>query len=248
MTRLRPSRLQTPTCPNRPSHRAGYGHLRTTSVETDRLRPSLEWLAGTRASPAVTNEGCGRDTGARIGKALEGHSRAAGHKPLTPALRISQSPAPRGTLPQPWLVCTWALAHGDRASCVGSSAVPGAVQGWSVQPCRAVRSPLATARARAARVCTTPRTDGRRNDLGSRRPDGRFVTEPPTGRLFCRTRRCTPTAYGLLRWLPAYARSQTRIAASRRPVTALRPARSPLADAHGSRARRTAPSPDRLDA
>ena len=32
-------------------------------------------------------------------------------------------------------------------------------------------------------------TEGRRNDLGSRRPFGRFVTEPPTGRLSCRPRR-----------------------------------------------------------
>jgi hypothetical protein len=48
------------------------------------------------STPALNLESrwCGRDTGARISKALEGQSRAAGHKPLTPALRFSQSPAP----------------------------------------------------------------------------------------------------------------------------------------------------------
>jgi hypothetical protein len=44
---------------------------------------------------------CGCDTGARISKALEGQSRAAGHKPLTPALRSRQSPAPPQIIPLP---------------------------------------------------------------------------------------------------------------------------------------------------
>jgi len=35
---------------------------------------------------------CGRDTGARIQQALKGQSRAAGHKPLTPALRYVSHP------------------------------------------------------------------------------------------------------------------------------------------------------------
>ena len=38
--------------------------------------------------------GCGRDTGARIIKALEGQGRAAGHKLLTPALRHVSHPHP----------------------------------------------------------------------------------------------------------------------------------------------------------
>lgn len=44
--------------------------------------------------------GCGRDTGARISKGLEGQGRAAGHKLLTPALRHVSHPHPTRSLPQ----------------------------------------------------------------------------------------------------------------------------------------------------
>ncbi len=51
------------------------------------------------AAPIHSNDrrperGRERDTGARISKALGGQSRAAGHKPLTPALRFRQSLTP----------------------------------------------------------------------------------------------------------------------------------------------------------
>ncbi len=47
-----------------------------------------------------TESGCGRDTGARISKALEGQGRAAGPLLLTPALRHVSHPHPPAALPQ----------------------------------------------------------------------------------------------------------------------------------------------------
>ncbi len=48
--------------------------------------------AGRRLARGSTERWCGCDTGARIQQALEGQSRAAGHKPLTPALRYISHP------------------------------------------------------------------------------------------------------------------------------------------------------------
>src|SRR3954469_1986301 len=76
---------ERPASGRAPSHRAG----RT------RLPPARRRLAGQRPQG-----GCGRDTGARISKALEGQGRAAGHKLLTPALRHVSHPHPSRSLPQ----------------------------------------------------------------------------------------------------------------------------------------------------
>ena len=61
----------------------------------DRLPAAGRRLAGQRPEG-----GCGRDTGARISKALEGQGRAAGHKLLTPALRHVSHPHPTRSVPQ----------------------------------------------------------------------------------------------------------------------------------------------------
>src|SRR4051794_23345493 len=76
---------ERPASGRAPSHRAG----RT------RLPPARRRPAGQRPEG-----GCGRDTGARISKALEGQGRAAGHKLLTPALRHVSHPHPCRSLPQ----------------------------------------------------------------------------------------------------------------------------------------------------
>ena len=57
-------------------------------AETAYRRLVADWQASRPES------GCGRDTGARISKALEGQGRAAGHKLLTPALRHVSHPHP----------------------------------------------------------------------------------------------------------------------------------------------------------
>jgi hypothetical protein len=55
-------------------------------------RPSSLIGVSSMTSEQQHQRWCGRDTGARISKALEGQSRAAGHKPLTPALRYVSHP------------------------------------------------------------------------------------------------------------------------------------------------------------
>ena len=75
---------------------------------TDRRRREAPRAAGRGRLPTPGRRlagqrpegGCGRDTGARISKALEGQGRAAGHKLLTPALRHVSHPHPTRSLPQ----------------------------------------------------------------------------------------------------------------------------------------------------
>jgi Transposase len=80
----------------RPQARPGLERNRRRRRETPRgagrgrLPPPHRRLASQRPE-----SGCGRDTGARICKALEGQGRAAGHKLLTPALRHVSHPHPR---------------------------------------------------------------------------------------------------------------------------------------------------------
>ena len=50
-----------------------------------------------QAGAPARESGRGRDTGARINKALEGQSRAADHKLLTSALRFVSHPRPPTT-------------------------------------------------------------------------------------------------------------------------------------------------------
>jgi hypothetical protein len=75
----RPSRRRP-----RPRHpRAPPPRQRARRASRARVSPARRRLAGQRPGEV----GCARDTGTRISKALEGQSRAAGHKSLTPALR-----------------------------------------------------------------------------------------------------------------------------------------------------------------
>ena len=91
--RRAPSPARTPIRSGTPP--ATHAEKRARRAGRGRLPPTGRRLAGHRPEG-----GCGRDTGARIFKALEGQGRAAGHKPLTPALRHVSHPHPPPSVPQ----------------------------------------------------------------------------------------------------------------------------------------------------
>ena len=80
-----------------PAARHAIGALTSAaSTEHERElqpRPSAA-TGGWSATGSATEEGCGRDTGARISKALEGHSSAADLKAPDACALARQSPAP----------------------------------------------------------------------------------------------------------------------------------------------------------
>ena len=90
-----------PRAQARPERRPSLATRRADDAE--RGSPTAESRlppAGQRLAVQRPEGGCGRDTGARISKALEGQGRAAGHKLLTPALRHVSHPHPTRSLPQ----------------------------------------------------------------------------------------------------------------------------------------------------
>ena len=92
------ARRRRPAPPRRPRHLVDQqgdapGRTRTRAAGATRLRTHRRRLAGQQG-------GCGRDTGARITKAVKRHCSAADLQAPAICALARQSPAPTGTLPQ----------------------------------------------------------------------------------------------------------------------------------------------------